>query len=431
MQKRRFLMAALAAVLAFAFAGSALAVEVHDEDELILGLIGTEDIVVMGKIVTNKGITIKDRKLTVADGYSLNVDNSSADLPFAMKVEYGCVELQGSGTLDLNNKYGAGLYTILGGIETNITVTSVKGRAGVINFTGANITITGDAIGTADSDSTIPICGVLTFGGNINVGGNVVADGEESSGVRACWGGTVTVEGDSIAQGADSTAAYTASLGTVHVKGNAIAAGDGSNGAEACYGSAIVVLGDVTSSGAGSRGVYVYNGGTVTVNGNIEAAGAGSTGVIAGEGRNLTLTQKDIGMKGNLVTVNGSITAPVYIVVDGEEKSSYQGEDGAGENAGYQVYTGEDGSVVRVKEQEERSVDWYTVSCHPNGALCDMPVDMNRYYKGDTVKLLSGEGLTRPGYVFAGWELQDGTRLEDSFIMGDHDVTVFARWVKN
>jgi uncharacterized repeat protein (TIGR02543 family) len=60
-----------------------------------------------------------------------------------------------------------------------------------------------------------------------------------------------------------------------------------------------------------------------------------------------------------------------------------------------------------------------------------MPADMNRYYKGDTVKLLPGEGLTRPGYVFAGWELQDGTLLKDSFIMGDHDVTVFARWVKN
>jgi uncharacterized repeat protein (TIGR02543 family) len=80
--------------------------------------------------------------------------------------------------------------------------------------------------------------------------------------------------------------------------------------------------------------------------------------------------------------------------------------------------------VIRPTGPEER----YSVSYHPNWALCEMPVDMNRYYKGEKVTLASGEGLTRPGYEFAGWELADGTPVTEPFIMGESDVTLFATW---
>jgi uncharacterized repeat protein (TIGR02543 family) len=80
--------------------------------------------------------------------------------------------------------------------------------------------------------------------------------------------------------------------------------------------------------------------------------------------------------------------------------------------------------VIRPVSSEER----YSVSYHPSWALCEMPVDMNRYYKGEKVTLATGEGLTRPGYEFAGWELADGTPVTEPFIMGESDVTLFATW---
>jgi uncharacterized repeat protein (TIGR02543 family)/LPXTG-motif cell wall-anchored protein len=54
---------------------------------------------------------------------------------------------------------------------------------------------------------------------------------------------------------------------------------------------------------------------------------------------------------------------------------------------------------------------------------------MNRYYPGDKAWLKSGAGLYRPNYVFAGWSLIDGTRVNDPYIMGRSDVTFFAIWV--
>lgn len=70
----------------------------------------------------------------------------------------------------------------------------------------------------------------------------------------------------------------------------------------------------------------------------------------------------------------------------------------------------------------------YTVTYHPNGGTGTLPVDTNRYTKGQAVKVLPGGGLTKWGSVFAGWALSDGTRVTDPFIMPDRDVTFFAIW---
>ena len=70
----------------------------------------------------------------------------------------------------------------------------------------------------------------------------------------------------------------------------------------------------------------------------------------------------------------------------------------------------------------------YTVSYHPNGGMGTVPVDMNRYYKGDNVMLLSGANLTRADNVLIGWMLGDGTIVKDPFTMPNHDVALFALW---
>lgn len=73
----------------------------------------------------------------------------------------------------------------------------------------------------------------------------------------------------------------------------------------------------------------------------------------------------------------------------------------------------------------------YAVSYHPNGGSGTIPIDMNRYYKGDKVTLSSGKGLVKPGFIFSGWALADGTVISSPFIMGSNDVTLFAVWTPN
>jgi uncharacterized repeat protein (TIGR02543 family) len=130
------------------------------------------------------------------------------------------------------------------------------------------------------------------------------------------------------------------------------------------------------------------------------------------------------------VTVNGEISAPSYVMVEGCVKGKDDGVIGTGPDAGYLLYT-EGQSFVRVKSSALQQQETYTVSYHPNWSLCEMPVDMNRYYRGDKVTPAIGEGLSNPGYKFAGWEFADGTPVTEPFIMGESDVTLFARWVKN
>ena len=82
--------------------------------------------------------------------------------------------------------------------------------------------------------------------------------------------------------------------------------------------------------------------------------------------------------------------------------------------------------------KKEPPVEWHkhTISYHPNFGMGDVPLDMNRYYKGSKVELLQpGEDLRRAGFTFGGWELVDGTPATEPFRMGDVDVTLFATWV--
>ena len=109
---------------------------------------------------------------------------------------------------------------------------------------------------------------------------------------------------------------------------------------------------------------------------------------------------------------------------------------------GYEFYSTEPSITVEVTDDEElmdylavfegspvkRETRTYTVFYHPNGGMGSVPVDMNLYYRGDKVILASGAGLTKPGSVFLGWALADGTPVTDQYTMGSKDVTFFAVW---
>lgn len=78
--------------------------------------------------------------------------------------------------------------------------------------------------------------------------------------------------------------------------------------------------------------------------------------------------------------------------------------------------------------EDEPEIKTYSVFYHPNGGSGTVPLDMNKYYPGDKVTLLPGDGLVKPGYTFAGWALQDDTGVSSPYTMGSRDVTFFAVW---
>ncbi len=88
-----------------------------------------------------------------------------------------------------------------------------------------------------------------------------------------------------------------------------------------------------------------------------------------------------------------------------------------------------------IKKKIEKDRATYTVTYIGNGNDSGtVPVDNNKYKKGDTVTVLGNPGdLTKSLYVLGSWNTsQDGTGESyeegDTFIIGDSDVTLYAKW---
>ncbi|MBM7567833.1 InlB B-repeat-containing protein [Paenibacillus sacheonensis] len=78
----------------------------------------------------------------------------------------------------------------------------------------------------------------------------------------------------------------------------------------------------------------------------------------------------------------------------------------------------------------------YSVTYDSNGGTGEAPVDGNAYEQGAQVTVLSGGGLTKPGYTFAGWNTQadgEGTPYAagSTFTIGAGDVELYAKWTTN
>ena len=75
----------------------------------------------------------------------------------------------------------------------------------------------------------------------------------------------------------------------------------------------------------------------------------------------------------------------------------------------------------------------YSVQYDANTGTGDVPVDGNDYKEGDQVTVLGSGTLTKPGYIFGGWNIAadgSGTTYQegDQFPMGTEDITLYAVW---
>jgi uncharacterized repeat protein (TIGR02543 family) len=73
----------------------------------------------------------------------------------------------------------------------------------------------------------------------------------------------------------------------------------------------------------------------------------------------------------------------------------------------------------------------YQVTYDLNGGEGTTPVDEYEYQEGEFATLAEGSGLTKEGYEFAGWSLdQEGEAISETEITIDEDVTLYAVWAE-
>jgi uncharacterized repeat protein (TIGR02543 family) len=149
-------------------------------------------------------------------------------------------------------------------------------------------------------------------------------------------------------------------------------------------------------------------------------ASAGAGGSISPSGA-ISITEG--GNQTFTITPNGGYRI-ASVTIDGENMGALSTYTFSGVEENHTIAA----AFVQNEQPVPVKTSTYTVSYHPNGGTGTVPVDMNRYYKGDKISLLSGAGLTKSGYVFAGWALADGTPATNPFTMGRQSVTLYAVW---
>ncbi|MCL2331885.1 MAG: hypothetical protein FWC54_00110, partial [Actinomycetia bacterium] len=214
-----------------------------------------------------------------------------------------------------------GIYAGLGESDTPPTVTVTGNVTGTSHdaidaLDGAQVTVTGDVTGA--------YCGIYADGSESGIAPTVKVTGDVSgaNGANAitAWNAIVTVTGNLIATGEITYGIYTGTGSQVTVTGD-ISAEDGNGVFAQDADTTVVVTGNITSGG-GYVGVEVRTGAAVTVNGNITVTG-GALGAGAWDADTLVtingnITSEDTGAAagdGGQVIVNGTITAPTYIVL--------------------------------------------------------------------------------------------------------------------
>ncbi len=326
-----------------------------------------------GIIITGKTITFN------LNGHNLNVTSNTSD---GLQVgSGGVVNIEGSG-------------------EFNVTSNAEDG-IGVYAYDGGQATVT-NATATGDWDTAV----YAKSGGRIRVIGDAVSTGTDGTSVILLNLGTdsvIQVEGDAIATGANSQSIY-GEEGIVQVSGNASATtyGIGFNG------GVVEVAGNVNISNGG-YGVYADNGAKIKVNGNIHVTdGTGITVLTDGSEvsvkGDVTANGTDcVGVNafdGGLATIEGTINAPTYIMLQHSPKTISDGVVGMGDYQNYLVYTDTHNNTVRVKHHSDTTPVYYAITASANNASYGTVSGGGTYADGAAVGLTAIPGA---GCRFIRW----------------------------
>lgn len=312
-------------------------------------------------------------------GYNLSIDTSAMGGSAALTVDDGSVGYNGPGTFTVcggSGDHGAGVKVQQGGkaVLSGIIIKTAYGRGAWALDEGSKIAVNGNIQTAGSLESTRTVGADARMGAEIHVNGAISLTGGNCIGAYTEAGGKVIVtppvSSDCIfVQGEYSMGALARNDpgSEVTVNGSIRAEGYGVRGAEATFGL-VTVNGDVTVEGNDSYGVLANDVGRVHVNGHVTVTGDCVTGVRAevGEGsggivrvtRNVVLisgtdetsigvycySRETAGGK-SAVTVDGVINAPLYLEIDNELRGK---ELPDGTDAGYEVYNGQNGSLVKV-----------------------------------------------------------------------------------
>ncbi|MDD2579585.1 MAG: X2-like carbohydrate binding domain-containing protein, partial [Eubacteriales bacterium] len=225
-----------------------------------------------------------------------------------------------------------------GGIITN------DGRSVTFDLNGFTVNINNTAVdGTGlrvEGYSTIDIAGAgslnvsgTTFG--VSVRGSAAVVSSATSPLYACsalgTGSSITVVGNAVSTGANSTGVLSGDRAAIVIGGDVLSK---HNGVSALKSACITVNGNVVAETG--NGVYSDESSSVIIRGHINASGIGVNGAY-----------------NETIIVDGIITAPVVIVVEGQVKAldDYDGI-GTGDLADYLIFSGI-GTRVYLKNHPE------------------------------------------------------------------------------
>ncbi len=376
-----------------------------------------------GATAVNSGtITLRD-----ATANGVRCDGVYADLLGRIDVT-GSAAATGDECKGAYSAPGAGMITIGG----NTTANGLDCYG--VYALGGTVTVTGDATAEGDYGSG-GTYGVYAAGGTVIIGGNVTAEGARSYGAFASGtGGSIEVGHIVQAIGEESIGAMAMDSGKVTIDGSVSVSGNYSCGISAALGGTADVSGDITSTGEGSYGVGATDGGVASVNGNIGATGDYSCGTRASSGATVTVggnvsanaaTNGEISYgayaDGGTITIDGIITASIYIILDSNEKFPGDGVRGTVPYEDYLIYS-HGSSTVRAKFHVSLTITGATLSSATTGTAYSQAVTVN--YTGGGTLTYSATGLPVGLSINAGTGIISGTPANGSDTASPYSVTV-------
>ena len=278
-------------------------------------------------------ITLDAALAQVADGQTIrllrDIDHSSPVVVAGKAITFDLnghtlnIEVSSGNALTVQ---GGGVVALAGHGELNVKNTAEYGFAVYATGSGSSAQVTNATLTTATGPNAGAVGAFATEGGAIDVAGDIAVTGPACMGVSAFDGSTVSVGGGVSVTGDGCIGVYTSGTGTmVTVSASVVWHGNNGYGIKADNGGSATVGGSICANGVGGVGVYSSRS-TVQVAGNVSMPDDGTGLLLLGDAT---------------VTVDGTIRASAdrYIGVEDVYLAKGEGVAGAGDDAGYLVYT--------------------------------------------------------------------------------------------